>query len=230
MRGRTHTFRLCAFLMKYVSIFSVTSKSAITPSFMGLMATMLPGVRPSISFASRPTASTRPFSLLMATIDGSLTTMPFPRAYTQVFAVPRSMARSLEKRENTERRLTCTPYADNFGKTLENTQASGINLYRSQKDAILSAILHVIHGRIGRLDQLFSRRGHIWQRANPDRRGEMNVEAFGREEGVCADALAIPFGDGDRAFAACIGKHDRKFVAAEASDDVGLSRAAAHHV
>jgi hypothetical protein len=44
------------------------------------MATMLPGVRPSMSFASLPTASTRPFTLLIATIDGSLTTMPFPRA------------------------------------------------------------------------------------------------------------------------------------------------------
>ena len=80
MRGRTHTVPLWAFLMKYVSIFSVTSKSAMTPSFIGLMATMLPGVRPSISLASRPTASTRPFSLLTATIDGSLTTMPFPLA------------------------------------------------------------------------------------------------------------------------------------------------------
>jgi hypothetical protein len=29
-----------------------------------------------------------------------------PRAYTHVFAVPRSMARSLEKSEKTERRLT----------------------------------------------------------------------------------------------------------------------------
>jgi hypothetical protein len=80
MRGRTQTLRLCAFLMKYVSIFSVTSKSAITPSFIGLIATMFPGVRPSISLASRPTASTRPFNLLMATIEGSLTTMPLPRA------------------------------------------------------------------------------------------------------------------------------------------------------
>ena len=32
------------------------------------MATILPGVRPSISFASRPTASVRPVTLLMATI------------------------------------------------------------------------------------------------------------------------------------------------------------------
>src|ERR1700687_2984754 len=77
----------------------------MTPSFIGLMATMLPGVRPSMSFASLPTASTRPFTLLMATIEGSLTTMPFPRAYTQVLAVPRSMARSLENSESIERRL-----------------------------------------------------------------------------------------------------------------------------
>src|SRR5690349_1556666 len=77
----------------------------MTPSFIGLIATMLPGVRPSISFASLPTASTRPFTLLMATIEGSLTTMPLPRAYTQVLAVPRSMARSLENNDSIERRL-----------------------------------------------------------------------------------------------------------------------------
>src|SRR5687767_15961084 len=77
----------------------------MTPSFMGLIATMLPGVRPSISLASRPTASTRPFNLLIATMDGSFTTIPFPRAYTQVLAVPRSIARSLENNENRERRL-----------------------------------------------------------------------------------------------------------------------------
>src|SRR5579863_10106411 len=91
--------------MKYVSIFSVTLKSAITPSFMGLMATILPGVRPSISFASLPTASTSPVFLLMATIEGSFTTMPLPRAYTRVLAVPRSIARSLEKMLNNDRRL-----------------------------------------------------------------------------------------------------------------------------
>src|SRR6476620_4871856 len=84
---------------------SVTLKSAITPSFMGLMATMLPGVRPSISLASLPTASTSPVFLLMATMEGSFTTMPLPRAYTSVLAVPRSMARSLEKMLNSDRRL-----------------------------------------------------------------------------------------------------------------------------
>src|SRR5579864_3604185 len=77
----------------------------MTPSFIGLMATMLPGVRPSISFASLPTASTSPVFLLMATIEGSFTTIPLPRAYTSVFAVPRSMARSLEKMLNSDRRL-----------------------------------------------------------------------------------------------------------------------------
>src|SRR5690349_9216741 len=33
--------------------------------------------------------------MLSAMTDGSLSTMPRPRAYTSVFAVPRSMARSL---------------------------------------------------------------------------------------------------------------------------------------
>src|SRR5207245_195060 len=91
--------------MKELCIFSVTLKSAMTPSFMGLIATMLPGVRPSISLASLPTASTSLVFLLSATIEGSLTTMPLPRAYTSVLAVPRSMARSLEKRLKSERRL-----------------------------------------------------------------------------------------------------------------------------
>ena len=77
----------------------------MTPSFMGLMATMLPGVRPSISLASLPTASTSPVFLFNATIEGSLTTMPLPRAYTSVLAVPRSIARSLENMLKSERRL-----------------------------------------------------------------------------------------------------------------------------
>src|SRR2546430_13343404 len=44
--------------MKCRSMASVISKSAITPSFIGRIATMLPGVRPSILFASSPTART----------------------------------------------------------------------------------------------------------------------------------------------------------------------------
>src|SRR5689334_1262593 len=69
------------------------------------MATMLPGVRPSISLASRPTASMSPLTLLIATIEGSLTITPFPFAKTRVLAVPRSMARSEEKTLNRERKL-----------------------------------------------------------------------------------------------------------------------------
>src|SRR5580658_3285183 len=88
--------------MKYVSIFSVTLKSAITPSRMGLIAATFPGVRPSISLASFPTATTSELLLLIATIEGSFTTMPLPRAYTRVFAVPRSIARSDENRLNTD--------------------------------------------------------------------------------------------------------------------------------
>src|SRR5260370_41015258 len=66
------------------------------------MATTFPGVRPSISFASRPTATTSPLTLLIATIDGSFTTMPLPCENTSVFAVPRSMARSDENKLNTD--------------------------------------------------------------------------------------------------------------------------------
>src|SRR5260370_30607872 len=61
------------------------------------MATMLPGVLPTISFASLPTASTTLVTLFMATMEGSLRTTPRPFAKTSVFAVPRSMARSLER-------------------------------------------------------------------------------------------------------------------------------------
>ena len=49
MRGLGENSReSCTFLMKCFSICSVTVKSAITPSFIGRIAVMLPGVRPSI--------------------------------------------------------------------------------------------------------------------------------------------------------------------------------------
>src|SRR5262245_33560512 len=72
----------------------------MTPSRIGLMAVMVPGVRPTMAFASVPTASILSFTRLTATMEGSLSTMPWPRANTQVFAVPRSMARSFEKIAN----------------------------------------------------------------------------------------------------------------------------------
>src|SRR5687768_6885184 len=118
----------------------------MTPSFIGLIATILPGVRPSISFASLPTASTRPLILLMATIEGSLTTMPFPRAYTQVLAVPRSIARSLENSDRNEPRANgLTP---SIGRPLKRA-AHGIRL--GQVDPILAGRFDFVHGCVGRL-------------------------------------------------------------------------------
>ena len=79
MRGRKWWRELWTLEIKWRSMASVTSKSAITPSFIGRMAWMLPGVRPSIRLASEPTASTRfvpRASLLTATTEGSLKTMP----------------------------------------------------------------------------------------------------------------------------------------------------------
>ena len=55
---------------------------------------MEPGVRPIMRLASAPTASTRLSLLSMATTEGSLITIPWPRTATSVLAVPRSMARS----------------------------------------------------------------------------------------------------------------------------------------
>src|SRR5215510_14113113 len=66
---------------------------------------MLPGVRPSISLALLPTASTLWVTLLIATIEGSETTIPRPRAKTSVFAVPRSIAKSLENKLKIERKF-----------------------------------------------------------------------------------------------------------------------------
>ena len=84
----------CTFWMKWRSICSVTSKSAMTPSFSGRIAVIEPGVRPSMRLASTPTAWTSPVRWSIATTEGSDSTMPRPRTYTSVFAVPRSTAMS----------------------------------------------------------------------------------------------------------------------------------------
>ena len=76
----------------------MTSKSEITPSRSGRTATMLAGVRPTICFASAPTASTRLVFGFIATTDGSLMAMPLPRTSTSVLAVPRSIPMSRENR------------------------------------------------------------------------------------------------------------------------------------
>lgn len=62
------------------------------------MATMSPGVRPTISRASEPMARGFRVRLLMATQLGSLIMMPLSRTQTRVLAVPRSMPMSREKR------------------------------------------------------------------------------------------------------------------------------------
>ena len=78
--GRIMLFS-CTLAMKYLSIFSVTKKSAITPSLSGRIAVMLPGVRPSMRFASRPTAATLFWlpCIRIATTDGSFKTIPDSR-------------------------------------------------------------------------------------------------------------------------------------------------------
>src|SRR5581483_4540277 len=88
----------------------------------GLMATIFPGVRPSISLASLPTASTSPLFLFKATMEGSFTTMPLPRAYTRVLAVPRSIAKSLENMLKSDRTL-CPP-EDPLRNPLDDIQLS----------------------------------------------------------------------------------------------------------
>ena len=85
MRGDGENSRESStFLMNCFSICSVTVKSAMTPSFIGRIAVMLPGVRPSICFAARPTSwitflPLGPPSWRIATTEGSLSTMPLPR-------------------------------------------------------------------------------------------------------------------------------------------------------
>src|SRR4051794_471642 len=84
----------CTRAMKWRSMASVTSKSAITPWRRGRIAEMLAGVRPIIRSASPPTAWTLPVPPSMATTEGSATTTPWPLRQTRVLAVPRSTARS----------------------------------------------------------------------------------------------------------------------------------------
>ena len=85
MRGLGWNRRFsCTLRMKYLSISPVTVKSAITPSFIGRIAWIEPGVRPSIFFASWPTARIErllrgPDSCRIATTEGSFSTMPLSR-------------------------------------------------------------------------------------------------------------------------------------------------------
>src|SRR5215471_2933402 len=185
----------------------------MTPSFIGLIATMLPGVRPSISLASLPTASMRPLTLLIATIDGSLTTIPFPRAYTQVLAVPRSIARSLEKSENSERRL--------------KAGSSRWKRRSSDEHPVLPVVLHVVHRLVGRLDEALGGCGHVRERRDAHGDGEMNVETMVGQKAKLVDAVPDTFADRHRALAARVGQDQGELVSAEPRDDVGFARALA---
>ncbi len=65
--------------MKCLSMRSVISKSAITPSRKGRTAIICPGVRPIMRRASSPIAKIRLLLRSMATTAGSLSTTPLPR-------------------------------------------------------------------------------------------------------------------------------------------------------
>ena len=71
---------LLTFFIKCLIISSATSKSAITPSAIGLIALIFPGVFPNIVLASSPTAKTwfLPLISVIATTEGSLRRIPFP--------------------------------------------------------------------------------------------------------------------------------------------------------
>ncbi len=64
--------------MKICSMLEAMSKSAMTPSFSGRTATMLPGVRPMTSLASWPTYRTVSVLVSTATTLGSRMMMPLP--------------------------------------------------------------------------------------------------------------------------------------------------------
>ena len=70
---------------------SVTTKSAMTPSRMGRTTSMLSGERPSMSYASWPTATIVLSRGRMATTEGSCMTMPRPLTWTSTLTVPRSI-------------------------------------------------------------------------------------------------------------------------------------------
>ena len=76
--GLNRRWRPCTLPMKWWSMPSVTTKSAITPSRIGRTTWIASGVRPTISCAWRPMARMRVPSRLTATREGSLTTIPSP--------------------------------------------------------------------------------------------------------------------------------------------------------
>src|SRR4051812_9069908 len=84
----------------------------MTPSFRGRIAVIEPGVLPSISLATRPTAlpfwSTRLVPFFTATTLGSFRTIPSPLTHTRVLHVPRSMPMSMLNIPRRESKITRT--------------------------------------------------------------------------------------------------------------------------
>ena len=75
-----------------------TFKVCNNPLRKGRITSIVPGARPNMRLASSPTASTRSLPFTRLTTDGSRMTTPCPRSATSVLAVPRSIAKSLDKR------------------------------------------------------------------------------------------------------------------------------------
>src|ERR1044072_4036218 len=221
--------------MKCWSIFSVTSKSAITPSFIGRMAMMLPGVRPSISLASLPTASTLLVTLLIATMEGSLTTMPRPLAYTRVFAVPRSMARSLENRLN--RFLIIKLYRfflQNYPQAAPGCRSGygAPRFFRSRRgepNIILLSLFGFIHCRIRQFDQLFGFGGVLGEAGNSKARRQIYVCAHAPREAVRSYVSADSFGHLKRAASRRFRQHQHEFIAAVPGYEIRFAHGHGYH-
>ena len=73
----------------------------MTPSRIGRIAVIDPGVRPSISLAAVPTATTSLVFVFRATTEGSRRIIPLPSMYTNVLAVPKSIPTFRVPNENT---------------------------------------------------------------------------------------------------------------------------------
>ena len=84
-------------LINKLIICSEASKSAITPSFKGLIVFMFSWVLPCIKLASFPTAIILPEILSLATIEG-LSTTTLSLWIISVLAVPKSIAISSVKK------------------------------------------------------------------------------------------------------------------------------------
>src|SRR5436309_9357490 len=87
----------------------------MTPSFSGRIAWIVPGVRPSMRLASMPTAWTSAVRASIATTDGSDSTIPRPRTYTSVFAVPRSTAMSRPPKPVSEEKRPMSAPESSYG-------------------------------------------------------------------------------------------------------------------